>query len=156
MNKKFMTMIITAALAVAMLSGCGCRRKDAGQLASPSPTAAAIPEATTPADASTVTPAEDEMFAVDAPISNEAAITEMQKVAKNLMGESTIVLPSNDGKATQVDINGEKRICYMFGAATLDLNSENPTSTDVKNFYFDASTGEIFEITMYDTIIKIK
>ena len=156
MNKKFMTMIITAALAVAMLSGCGCSRKDAGQTASPSPTATALPDLAAPVVAPEVTPAEDEIFAIDAPISNEAAITEMQKVAKNLMGESTIVLPSNDGKAKEVDINGEKRICYMFGAATLDLNSENPTSTDVKNFYFDASTGEIFEITMYDTIIKIK
>ena len=44
----------------------------------------------------------------------------------------------------------------MFGAAKLDLSAGETVSTDIKNFYFDASTGEIFEITMYDTIIKIK
>ena len=173
MNKKFITLLIIASLSSAILSGCGCSKKPETPSASPSPAteitatpvaetpeatpAAEMPEATAPAEAPETTPVTEDAkeVSVNPSISNEDATAEIQKVATKLMGEGTIVLPSNEGKAKEVDINGEKRICYMFGAAKLDLSAGETESTNIKNFYFDASTGEIFELAEDDSITKV-
>ncbi len=160
MNKKIVVTGIIAAWVALTLGGCGCSKRDETPSATATPTATVAPTATpaeTPEAQGTAVQTENDEPAekVSAQISSDKAMEEIQKLANELMGEGTIVLPSAE-TPKEADINGEKRMCYMFGAAKIDLSGGETESSQIKNFYFDADTGEIFEIADDDSITKIR
>lgn len=64
-------------------------------------------------------------------------------VAKKQFGSDAVVFPASEETPSEVEINGEKRWCYMFGA---DSMSEFSNSGSMRGLYhFDANTGEIFD-----------
>ena len=156
MNKK----IIFAAVLILLTAVSGCGRKKPPSTAettsapTPASSAEATPTAQTETDSSAAQSGGSKAESADnavkeqpkVKISNADAAKAVQKAADSLMGEGALVIPSNDGAASEYEVGGKTRTCYMFGAAKLDFESEEATGSNIKNFYFDADSGEIFEI----------
>ncbi len=172
MNKKTGIILMAAVMATATLSGCGCNKKEkteeppavaatATAEAMAETTAETMAEATAEATAGTAVTATatPEAKKEEVPegvkiIPNDTATAEIEKLTAEIMGEGTLVIPTDEGKIKEVETEGKIRSCYMFGAAKIDMTGGD--STQIKNFYFDANSGEIFEIKEDDSIAKIK
>lgn len=61
--------------------------------------------------------------------------------ARNLLGKGAAVVSASDNKALTVNIGGESRHCFMFGAVSDNLSVNSETLL----IYVDASTGDVFE-----------
>lgn len=61
--------------------------------------------------------------------------------ARTLLGKGASVVSASDKKALTVNISGEGRHCFMFGAVSDDL-SVNPETLLI---YVDAANGDVFE-----------
>lgn len=89
---------------------------------------------------------EDEIFfnfsdntAIDYKKAEEIALNK----ALEKLGKGAAVVSASDNKALTVNIAGESRHCFMFGAVADNL-SINPETLLI---YVDASSGEVFEST---------
>ncbi len=170
MNKKLIIMMIAALVAVSAMSGCGKKENaenattqqtgavESGEVKEEGSTEAADAEKKeekAPEKAETKKPQEEPAKSENTKISNADATAKIQELVNNVMGKDAFVLPADNGNAKDVEIEGKTRTCYIFGAAKLDLAAEEAESTQVKNFYFDVNTGEIFEIAQDNSITKV-
>lgn len=74
-------------------------------------------------------------------LSFEEAYKIATDVAKEQFGENGFIVPASEKKASEVNIHGSKRYCYMFGADKMDL-----VDGSMKGLYHvDANTGEVFD-----------
>lgn len=61
--------------------------------------------------------------------------------AKEQYGENAYVVPASEQKALYVNVEDQRRACFMFGADTTD----NPEATIRSLYHVDANTGEVFD-----------
>lgn len=63
------------------------------------------------------------------------------EVAKELYGDKAFIVPASEQKALYINIDGQQRACFMFGADTTD----NLDGTMRSLYHVDANTGEVFD-----------
>ncbi|MBR5586642.1 MAG: hypothetical protein IKW02_01635 [Clostridia bacterium] len=86
---------------------------------------------------------EDEIFldyVENTEVSYEDAEEKALSAAKAKLGQSAVVVSASDNKALTVNIGGESRHCYMFGASCDSLSPIAETLI----FYVDSASGEVF------------
>lgn len=63
------------------------------------------------------------------------------EVAKEHYGEKAFIVPASEQKALYINIDGQQRACFMFGADTTD----NLDGAMRSLYHVDANTGEVFD-----------
>ncbi len=63
------------------------------------------------------------------------------EAAKKQFGENAIIVPASEKKALNVNIDGVKRACYMFGADRDDFSGGAMEGM----YHVDGNTGEVFD-----------
>lgn len=61
--------------------------------------------------------------------------------AKKQYGANAYVVPASEQKALYINIEDQRRACFMFGADTTD----NPEAAIRSLYHVDANTGEVFD-----------
>lgn len=80
----------------------------------------------------------------DIKYTRDDALKEAEIVAKKQFGDDAFVIPASEEIPSEVEIDGEQRPCYMFGADSMShLSGENASMRGL--YHFDAVTGEIFD-----------
>lgn len=63
------------------------------------------------------------------------------EVAKEHYGDKAFIVPASEQKALYINIDGQQRACFMFGADTTD----NLDSAMRSLYHVDANTGEVYD-----------
>ena len=80
---------------------------------------------------------------VETKYSHQEIMKFAEATAKKQLGEDAMVLPMDEGKAALIDINGEKRPCFIFGAFRPSDMTSGGGAPGL--YHVDANTGEVFD-----------
>jgi len=90
---------------------------------------------------------QEEEISVDFNYAKETILTFGQcydlalEVAKECYGEKAFIVPASEQKALYINIDGQQRACFMFGADVADSMDGTMRSL----YHVDANTGEVFD-----------